>query len=209
MSQLNTTILSDLQHLTKDEITDEYEKLSKEYVRLKTINENGIQQIYELKRSLQTATNAESYLAAELEAISAVHADEIKELLSKHSIDNSEWRASHSLLMEQNQQLEAEVGELTRQIDGLKCDLNAKTTVDVNKSLNTTGFLELERKQGALECENIELVNEIDELQGQFKAAQIQNIHHEVTEIWDYFITRKIFILIRFYKNNFYFIDYN
>lgn len=96
----NTTILSDFQQLTKDDLIDEYEKLADAHRQLKLSEDAHLQQIHELRRSLQTATNAETYLAAELDSISSVHIGEIEQMRLKHGTELDAVRKKHAEAME-------------------------------------------------------------------------------------------------------------
>lgn len=81
----NTTICGDPQQLAKDELVEEYEKLGESYRQLKLVEDCRLQQNYELKRCLETATNAEAYLSQELESIASVHNGEMEQLKQRHA----------------------------------------------------------------------------------------------------------------------------
>lgn len=92
----NTTIVADVFQLTKDDLIDEYEKLADAHRQLKLSEDAHLQHIHELKRSLQTATNAETYLAAELETITSVHNAEIAQLRHGHETEMEAARKKHA-----------------------------------------------------------------------------------------------------------------
>lgn len=92
----NTTIISDPQQLTKDDLVEEYDKLADAHRLLKQSEDRHLQHIYELKRSLQTATNAETYLSAELDAISSVHNGDLELLRQRHGAELESIRRKHA-----------------------------------------------------------------------------------------------------------------
>lgn len=96
----NTPILSDLNQLGKDDIIDEYDKLADAYRQLKLSEDAHLQQIHEIRRSLQTATNAETYLASELDSITSVHNKEMEQLRLKHGTEIDAVRKKHTESLE-------------------------------------------------------------------------------------------------------------
>lgn len=96
----NTTIVSDVFQLTKDDLISEYERLSDLYRQLKSSEDAHLQQIHEIRRNLQTATNAETYLAAELETITSVHNGELNKLRIKHGTEMDSLRKKHTESLE-------------------------------------------------------------------------------------------------------------
>lgn len=61
----------DLDTLNVDDIVEEYKLLHDRHQQLKDQSEKDAQRIYELKRNLDTALAAESYLTQELEHLSS------------------------------------------------------------------------------------------------------------------------------------------
>jgi len=61
----------DLSALSVDDIVEEYKLLHDRHQQLKDQSDKDAQRIYELKRSLDTALAAESYLTQELEQLSS------------------------------------------------------------------------------------------------------------------------------------------
>lgn len=104
----NSTIISDPSQLTNSDLVEEYDKLSGAYRQLQRTEERQLQQIYELKRNLQTVTNAETHLTAELEFITGGHAVEMDKQQQRHRTELAEMRVKLSEAQEANASADGE-----------------------------------------------------------------------------------------------------
>lgn len=104
----NSTIICDPGQLTNSDLIEEYDKLGGAYRQLQRTEERQLQQIYELKRQLQTVTNAETHLTAELEFIAGGHAAELAKQQQRHRAELGETRSKLTEAQEANASADGE-----------------------------------------------------------------------------------------------------
>ncbi|TMW54858.1 hypothetical protein DOY81_000091 [Sarcophaga bullata] len=88
----------DIVNLTRDELLIEYCKLFDRFQDLREANESDTQKIHELKRSLDTAVAAQSYLSQELEQYSNSDQSNIENELHKTQADLTELKKKYGKL---------------------------------------------------------------------------------------------------------------
>lgn len=89
---------SDLNQLSRDELLEEYSQLLEKCNELRSSKENDDQRIYDLKRALDTAEAAQSYLSQELEQVLKGKGGLLDEQLLEQKNKTDEWcKKTHSL----------------------------------------------------------------------------------------------------------------
>lgn len=175
----NSTILSDPNSLSKDELVDEYDKLSIAYKNEKKSNERFKQTIHELKLNLQTAQNAESFLSTELDAIQSTQSTIIKDIIEKHQIELENLRKRYEEAKEFNLSQETDLATKRDIIEELKLQLLESSTKS-NDSINRQSqsqFVEMLLKENdklkAIQDEFIESENILrEQLQSELIAKE-------------------------------------
>lgn len=182
----NTTFrrTTDLSTLATEDIIDEYDRIWTAYQELKTADEQYRQEIHGLKRALNTATNAESYLSAELDTIDSAHRNEIAELQQKHRDELDDARDKCARHQDNVAELEADVDRMRQQIDGLQKELHEMQLAfadSAGQQPNVGGTVtELEQLLIAAERENAEFTVVVEGLREQLTKEKKLIIQHEV-----------------------------
>lgn len=181
MFQCSSTIKMDLSGYEKDDLLEEYNRLSTSYVQLKKSEDDYRQQIHELKRSYQVALNAEAFLSNELETISSMHKSELDEVTSKLHSEIEDGKSKCFAVLECNIALESEVEDLKRTVDLLRKEL-ADKNIELENSANKTPVSSQTDIQRIawLEQERIELDGNVNKLRQQLNTALKGNIQLEV-----------------------------
>ncbi|EDW54150.1 GM18139 [Drosophila sechellia] len=152
----------DLNTLSVDDIVEEYKLLHDRHQQLKDQSEKDAQRIYELKRSLETALAAESYLTQELEHLSSQpvasecggNGQELEELRRKFKILKEE----QDVLQQDYDAKVEETRSLKDKLTAAEKDLAEKTAFRSNELHDD--FL---ARLNALELENCELMQKLAE----------------------------------------------
>lgn len=168
-----------LLELSKDDIIEEYEKLYGNNKNLQELQESYLQKIYELKKNLQTATNAEQFLSCELETISLVHEKNVSDANAKHQLELNEYKTKYANVQETNLSLETEINSAKTDVEELKHELHDKQEKEVTSQSEPISSLVLERLN-KIEEENLELTNTLEDMREQLNAALKQIIQDEV-----------------------------
>lgn len=155
------TIIQDPSLLSPEELIEEYERLSRFYTSAKETCDINAQTIYELKRSLKTATNAEEYLSNELDVITAVHTTEIEKVHSKYAVELEENKTKVADLKNSNNLLEIELEDVKSLVETLRQRISEQVVVPIETKTEVPCNIDKELR---LEAENQELLAVINEL---------------------------------------------
>lgn len=171
----------DLSGYEKDDLLEEYNRLSTSYVQLKKSEDDYRQQIHELKRSYQVAVNAEAFLSNELETISSMHKRELDEITSKLHSELEDGKLRCTAVLEANIALESEVEDLKRSVEKIRKELSDKNIELANNATKTPVTSQTDIQRIAwLEQERVELDGNVNKLRQQLNTALKGNIHLEV-----------------------------
>ena len=133
-----------------------------------------------MKRALEITTNAETYLSAELDAISTVQFNEIEQLKYKHNLELDDLKGKYSSLIDSCAAVEVENSSLKTELKKLEHTVrqcgNSKQSVK-NDEPNTREYLE---KIDQLDLENNQLLEKLHQVQDKLTNALKQNIQNEV-----------------------------
>lgn len=154
----------DIINLTRDELLEEYCKLFDRFQDLREANESDTQKIHELKRSLDTAISAQTYLSQELEQYTSLDSTKIESELYKTQADFIEFKkkygkleASFNMLQQDYNALLEENSRITKNLEeALKCKEQFSA-----KSDSITTEDDILRIQ-ILENENMDLLQKIE-----------------------------------------------
>ncbi|KAI8042284.1 hypothetical protein M5D96_003586 [Drosophila gunungcola] len=152
----------DLNALSVDDIVEEYKLLHDRHQQLKVQSEKDAQRIYELKRNLDTALAAESYLTQELEQLSS------QPVASKSAADSQELeelRRKYKSLKEEQDILQQDYDSKVEESSKLQDKLVAfeKQLADKSASRSTDTHEDCLARLNALELENSELMQKLSE----------------------------------------------
>ncbi|XP_043642991.1 protein Spindly [Drosophila teissieri] len=152
----------DLNTLTVDDIVEEYKLLHDRHQQLKDQSEKDAQRIYELKRNLDTALAAESYLTQELEQLSS------QPVASNHGLNSQELeelRRKFKTLKEEQDVLQQDYDAKVEETQTLKDKLAATEKELADKSASRSNDLheDCSARLNALELENSELMQKLAE----------------------------------------------
>lgn len=183
----NSTILLDPHQLAHDDLIDEYARLAAAYRQLKRTEEHSKQHIYELTRAVQTATNAEAHLAAELEEVTSNHATEVQRLQqhSRNELDDIklkllEAREAVAVADVEQDRMRKTNAELRKSVEELKQALQQMPQMDVTKNAQVAQCL------ARAEQENDALLEALRVERDSHSAALKQIVQLEVSIRTDY-----------------------
>ncbi|XP_075153588.1 spindle apparatus coiled-coil protein 1 spindly [Haematobia irritans] len=159
----------DIMNFTRDELMDEFCKLFDRYQDLRESNEADTQKIHELKRNLETAIAAQSYLSQELEQYTNVENNkddnelqkalteltELKKRYGKLEESYNSLQQDHNALLEENANLAQNLEEVSRRKENISLDVSSKTSEE-----------DMQRIQ-MLESENTDLLEKMEDFQEQ------------------------------------------
>jgi len=160
----------DLSALSVDDIVEEYKLLHDRHQQLKDQSDKDAQRIYELKRSLDTALAAESYLTQELEQLSnqpvaSNSGGDMQEL--------EELRRKYKALKEEQDTLQQDYDSKVEESSQLKNKLTAAERELADKAAARTSdpHEDCLARLNALELENCELMQKLAE----YEDARVNN----------------------------------
>lgn len=179
---LNSIVISDPNSLSRDELIEEYDKLSTAwtaYINEKKINESHKQTIHELKSNLQTAQNAESFLATELDAIQSTYSSIIKEIIDKHQIELENLRKRYDEAKEINLSQENDLASMRDTIEELKLQLQDRPKEANDSADRQSQCAELYDEIVKLKSTQHELIRSENLLREKLESAIISKIENE------------------------------
>ncbi|XP_039497926.1 protein Spindly [Drosophila santomea] len=152
----------DLNTLTVDDIVEEYKLLHDRHQQLKDQSEKDAQRIYELKRNLDTALAAESYLTQELEQLSS---QPVASNSGGNCQELEELRRKFKALKEEQDVLQQDYDAKVEETNTLKDKLAAAEKEVADKSASRSNDLheDCSARLNALELENSELMQKLAE----------------------------------------------
>lgn len=178
----NTTIVSEPMTLSKEDLADEYDKLSIAYKNEKRNNETYQQTIYKLKLDHQTALNAENFLSTELDVIQSTHTAAYKELTVRHELELESVRKRYADAMERCLSQEAELAAAKTTIDTLRKHISDQQNNVSRQSLNRQTSQSVEfllDTVNKLEKDNFDVKCSESILRDQMESIVIANEGHE------------------------------
>lgn len=156
-----------LQNYAQDDLLDEYTKLYKDFISIKSLREEDIQENYELKRKIQILQNSYKDLEQELDYMTSSSRMKNSEK-SSHKLEQEieEWKKKYTENESYIQSLEVNIEKLEEEKLEIREQLQEIMANIPNEPLTKipSEFLEKEAK---LETENMLLLNKIDECQTQ------------------------------------------
>lgn len=152
----------DLDTLSVDDIVEEYKLLLDRHQQLKDQSEKDAQRIYELKRNLDTALAAESYLTQELEHLSN---QPVAIASGGNGQELEELRRKFKTLKEEQDVLQQDYDAKVEETRSLKDKLTAAEKNLAEKSASRSNQLhdDFFARLNALELENCELLQKLAE----------------------------------------------
>ncbi|XP_016982848.1 protein Spindly [Drosophila rhopaloa] len=152
----------DLNALSVDDIVEEYKLLHDRHQQLKDQSEKDAQRIYELKRNLDTAVAAESYLTQELEQLSS---QPVASNSGGDSQELEELRRKYKTLKEEQDTLQQDYDCKVEESSKLKEKLAAteKELAEKSASRSKDPHEDCLARLNALELENCELMQKLSE----------------------------------------------
>ncbi|XP_017002929.2 protein Spindly [Drosophila takahashii] len=170
----------DLNALSVDDIVEEYKLLHDRHQQLKNQSDQDAQRIYELKRSLDTALAAESYLTQELEQLSSQpvasssggDSQELEELRRKYKALKEEqdtWQQDYDAKVEETAKLRDKLAATERQL----ADRSSTRSTDLHEDCLA--------RLNALELENCELMQKLSEYEDSRVASTFAVAEREKT----------------------------
>lgn len=166
-----------------DDLLDEYTKLYKDFMTLRSLREQDIQEIYDLKRNIKILQSSTADLQNELDFyMSSCSGKQKSEKLSqKLEIELDDWKKKHvenesyiSSLEVNIERLEEEKRELKEQLRELMSNVPPVEVPRENVEL-----------EAAMEKENMLLLEKVDECQMQLNDYMMAVGEREVS--WSYF----------------------
>lgn len=179
---LSSIVLCDPHSLSREELIDEYDKLSsawKAYINEKRANESHKQTIHELKLSLQTAQNAESFLSTELDAIQSSHSSIIKEIIDKNQIELDNLRKRYDEAKELNLSQEIDMASMRETIEELKLRLQEQPKQIDDSQVGKNRCDELLDEVDRLKFMHNELVESENILREKLQSAITAKVENE------------------------------
>lgn len=172
----------DLVNLTRDELIEEYCKLFERFQDLRESNEMDTQKIYELRRSLDTATAAQAYLSHELEQYANAddketemilqktqsELQEVKRKCSKLEASLSNLQQDYNTLQEENSNINKNLEEYNKNKQQQPCEDNGKVVDDL------LGRVQL------LENDNMDLLQKIEDFEERSVRYTLTIAEYEV-----------------------------
>ncbi|EDV57639.2 protein Spindly [Drosophila erecta] len=151
-----------LNTLSVDDIVEEYKLLHDRHQHLKDQSEKDAQKIYELKRNLDTALAAESYLTQELEQLSS---QPVASNSEGNSQELEELRRKFKTLKEEQDGLQQDYDAKVEETQALKDKLAAAEKELADKTASRSNDLhdDCSARLNALELENCELMQKLAE----------------------------------------------
>ncbi|KAH8352368.1 hypothetical protein KR084_003646 [Drosophila pseudotakahashii] len=170
----------DLNALSVDDIVEEYKLLHDRHQQLKDQSDKDAQRIYELKRSLDTALAAESYLTQELEHLSSQPAASSS---GGDSQELEELRRKYKTLKEEQDTLQQDYDSKVEDSSKLREKLAAAERELAEKSVARSSDLHEDclARLNALELENCELMQKLAEYEDSRVASTFAVAEKEKT----------------------------
>lgn len=158
----NQTIINNLEELSREEIIEEYTRLSRLYTELKESDDAAQQKVYELRRNLELANNREAFLTHELETINEQHDVELRKICDKQRDEIDELRRRLVESKESVSNLESELEQLRTELAEAKQIVPAAAPATTNDSTLSDHQMEYLAKLEAENMQMIEVHNEIN-----------------------------------------------
>lgn len=187
---MNKTIINNPCDLSREDLVDEYQHLSRLYTDVKNSVDKLNQQAYDMRNRLSVVTNNESYLTQELETINQNHDVEMAELREKHRLEVDQMR---KLFQETIANLESE------HLNRTKESVEVREVVTVASAINESA---IEREQALLvelESEKSKLMDLLDEANVKLMEASRKLSLAEVCENVIQFMYLTLNISINYY----------
>ncbi|XP_017075911.2 protein Spindly [Drosophila eugracilis] len=170
----------DLSALSVDDIVEEYKLLHDRHQQLKDQSEKDAQRIYELKRNLDTALAAESYLTQELEHLSS------QPVVNKSGADSQELeelRRKYKALKEEQDTLQLDYDSNVEESRKLRDKLAAteRELADKAASKSNDPHEDFMSRFNALELENCELMQKLADYEDSQVATTLAVAEKEKT----------------------------
>lgn len=158
-------ISDNVQQWTRDELVEGYSALLEKCQELRATKEKDEQRIYELKRALNTAEAAQTFLSQELEQLSKGETNQQNEELAEQKNKTEEWCKKNSRLEEDISNLQLELDNAQAEITELRQKLDQALKKKVRDELANEQQASAERlaRIQEMEEENYTLLQKLEE----------------------------------------------
>lgn len=164
---------------SQDEIISEYKKLLEKYRQLKSAHDEDQQKIYELKRSWETASAAESYLSQELELVTASQTSEIEKVQQKFQSEVDDLKKKYSEATSDVAYWEQKFDECREENEDLRRKVEDLENAEPKELPNVSnGSMERELQ---LAKENLELLAKVDEYRSKVTSSMMVIAERDVS----------------------------
>lgn len=193
----NDTIVSDVVCLGQDDLVELYEKLAESYKRLKTENEENLQQIHQSKQKLKILVSSQNDFQNEFDSVSVNHRKELEEVVRKNASVVETLKAKNHELESDKVVLESQVLESQEKLQEAQsnCELlkeklaEQKPRPRISDSFSTN----LERENEHLQLIINEYTEKMTELEQKLadKHERLEELNEKILCLEDNFESKK------------------